>query len=611
MDRFIVNIIHRPELLPEYIDRVTQDGQTEELSKKEVVGESLDIFRLQQEIAHRNGLRTTIQMTYASLFNEEAIALAKDHHARYGDEISLTFLGLNCKEFRERYNNKELAIWLFSIEDKRKIVDDLFERFYNVFEFYPTSTGSYYMDAELVRYIKERYPMIKIAVATCFEEGPRVYHNCNNSWYTLLDGGPWTAWIPSKENIHCLAKDEADDIGIVAIPHLSRDLLASIDSPGLFFGTHPQNILRGMVYEGDQIPYMYNLIDQYRALMKQNCGFGYNMVYVGPGWMGKGGRWEANYHLLVKSYEDFLAYYGELKQQGQLIDQTMSEFADTFRAHQTYTEPLCALWRDILYGTDYQVFWYADPYFRVLVDMKQGGAITDLRPYAAQLNRPVGVGTPHLQNACYPYLVHSHYRAGAFTHYAGEGAIKSCKVLFEKEEIDLSACRTHAHHSIDGDSRVLIFEPVTLEFNGLTIELQTTYRFPKDSGEIWISRRIVKASNPNVKVSVDEYITSCYGTNEYPEDLSGVRLTVDDFNGNNHMIEYAYKCREHYLENAARVTGNIPQVNSLLSMLPGSSAVTGYIREGYAFAPNLTLGMKKIIGLNEELLTCLKVEKAK
>jgi hypothetical protein len=77
MDQFIVNIIHRPELLPEYIDRSAQAGQTEELSKREVVSESLDIFRLQQEIAHRNNLRTTIQMTYASLFNHEATALAK------------------------------------------------------------------------------------------------------------------------------------------------------------------------------------------------------------------------------------------------------------------------------------------------------------------------------------------------------------------------------------------------------------------------------------------------------------------------------------------------------------------------------------------------------
>jgi hypothetical protein len=289
----------------------------------------------------------------------------------------------------------------------------------------------------------------------------------------------------------------------------------------------------------------------------------------------------------------------------------MSEFADTFRAHQTYSEPLCALWRDILYGTDYQVFWYADPYFRVLVDMKQGGAITDLRPYAAQLNRPVGVGTPYLQNACYPYLVQSHYRAGAFTHYAGEGAIKSCKVRNSKEEVDLSACRTHARLETVNGERVLILDPVAIEFNGLTIELQTTFRFPKDSGEIWISRRVVRASDPSAKVTVDEYITSCYGTNEYPEDLTGVQLEVTGVDGQSRTIDYAYQCRELYQQNAVVVSGLVPQVNSLMSMTTGSDAVTGYVREGYAFAPNLTLGMSKTIGLNEELLTCLKVAKAK
>ncbi len=168
---------------------------------------------------------------------------------RFGDEIGSTFLGIQCAEFRQKFKSKELAIWLFSMEDKRKIVDEVFGKFHAVFGFYPTSTGSYYMDAELVNYIKEKYPMVKAAVATCWEEGPKAYWNANNSWYTLLDGGPWNPWIPSKRNIHCPASDEADDIGIVAIPHLSRDLMAVFDGPGSYYGTHPQNILRGMVYE--------------------------------------------------------------------------------------------------------------------------------------------------------------------------------------------------------------------------------------------------------------------------------------------------------------------------------------------------------------------------
>jgi hypothetical protein len=209
MDKFIVNIIHRPEMVPEYAEKVTGHGKEEDIGRKALLTESLDIFKTQQEIAHKNGLKTTIQMTYASLFNDEAVEIAKEHHDKYGDEIALSLLGLPCKEFRDKYKTKDFCIWMFSMEDKKSIVDDVFAKFYESFGFYPESTGSYYIDAELTNYIKEKYPSIKCEVATCFEEGPKAYHTCNNSWYTLMDGGPWNPWIPSKQNTHAPAADES------------------------------------------------------------------------------------------------------------------------------------------------------------------------------------------------------------------------------------------------------------------------------------------------------------------------------------------------------------------------------------------------------------------
>ena len=73
MDKFIVNIIHRPEMVPEYAEKVTGHGKAEDIGRKALLTESLDIFKTQQRLAHENGLKTTIQMTYASLFNEEAV----------------------------------------------------------------------------------------------------------------------------------------------------------------------------------------------------------------------------------------------------------------------------------------------------------------------------------------------------------------------------------------------------------------------------------------------------------------------------------------------------------------------------------------------------------
>ena len=63
-NEFIVNIIHCPELSPEYAAK-TLGKKVGDMNK-----ESMDIFLFQQECAHKNGLKTTIHITYASLFSD-------------------------------------------------------------------------------------------------------------------------------------------------------------------------------------------------------------------------------------------------------------------------------------------------------------------------------------------------------------------------------------------------------------------------------------------------------------------------------------------------------------------------------------------------------------
>ncbi len=604
---FILNLVHRPELAPEYAEKITGQGQHENIAKKELRDESLEIFKLQQSIAHKNGLKTTIQMTYASLFSEEAVRLAKEDHEKYGDEIGLTLLGLPCKEFREKYKTKDFCIWMFSWKDKVEIVHDVFELFKEKFGFYPQSTGSYYMDAELINYIKEKYPSVVSAIATCWEEGPKAYHTCNNSWYTFMDGGPWNPWIPSKQNSAAPAANKEEDSGVVAIPHLSRDLLACFDGNGSNFGTHPQNVLRGMIYRNGEYPYLFNLIDQYRHLSKYNNGYSYNMMFVGPGWMNKMGRWEAPYELLVKAYEDGCAYYGKLKKEGKLIDMTMAEFASYYRDNKEYKEPECALWEDILYGGGKELFWYADPYLRTCVDLNQGGALIDLRPYVAKLNWPVGIGTKHVYDASYPYLIQANYRAGYFTHYAGEGTIKSAKVSYQGEEVDLALCRTKGQFSQAGKTRILTLDPVEIVFKNLTVKIESKLHFEEGSSAIKFERKILSVSDPTKAIEINEYMTGAYGTTEYSENMKGIKLSVLDEKP--HTISYQYKCRELQSSKAKEVVGLIPQVATKIRMY-SDHKTTGYVKEGYAFSPMYTLGLKKVLKESEVFVTWLKLEKA-
>ena len=442
------------------------------------------------------------------------------------------------------------------------------------------------MDAELVNYIKEKYPMIKAAVATCWEEGPKAYWNANNSWYTIFDGGPWNPWIPSKRNIHCPASDEEDDIGIVAIPHISRDLMAVFDGPGSYYGTHPQNILRGMVYEDHEIPYFKNIVDQYRAMAKYNRGYSYNMMYVGPGWMSKGGRWEADYDILLKSYKDGMAYYGQLKKDGQAMDVTMSEFADIYRADRPYTRPECTLWKDILYGSRRQQFWYADPWMRFCLDMNQGGAMIDLRPYAAKLVRPCGVGTKHHPGrllsvpgavALPGRVLYALCRRRGGQELPGSATTARRWTCAPAGRWHLVGGRRYPHRDTrPGGDRIR---------DASRSASQSIFRMTEGTGEIEIIRRIIDTTDPEAEIAIDEYITACYGTTEYPEDLTGVSLTLKGTVRHTKSIEYAYQCREAQWRTSRRPRRSCRRWIPACACAPTRTTRTGISARGLHFRP--------------------------
>ena len=114
-------------------------------------------------------------------------------------------------------------------------------------------------------------------------------------------------------------------------------------------------------------------------------------------------------------------------------------------------------------------------------------------------------------------------------------------------------------------------------------------------------RRLLETNIPGAKVEIDEYITACYGTTEYPEDMCGITLTAGE-----KCIDYAYKCRS--AESSVTASALIPQINTRVSLNAGGSDC--YVREGYAFSPMFTLGVKGSISEKEGFVSWLKLEKA-
>ncbi|MFQ7490812.1 MAG: hypothetical protein ACLRMH_08525, partial [Lachnospiraceae bacterium] len=129
------------------------------------------------------------------------------------------------------------------------------------------------------------------------------------------------------------------------------------------------------------------------------------------------------------------------------------------------------------------------------------------------------------------------------------------------------------------------------------------------SQEIKIERNILEMSNPDAEVTINEYMVACYGTTEYSENMNGITLKcVGDTETKE--IEYAYKCREAEVAGAKEVYAVIPPVDTKVSLTAEGKNYTGYVKEGYAFSPMLTLGYTTTLKNKEVFATCLKVEKA-
>ena len=115
-------------------------------------------------------------------------------------------------------------------------------------------------------------------------------------------------------------------------------------------------------------------------------------------------------------------------------------------------------------------------------------------------------------------------------------------------------------------------------------------------------------SNPDAEVTLNEYMVACYGTTEYSEDMTNIKLRIDGPEVK--TIDYAYKCREEGVVGATEVSAVVPEIETRVSMTASDSAAEGYVKEGYAFSPMFTLGYKKTISDKEVFATWLNLAKA-
>lgn len=580
----ILNILHRPD-----------------------TPERRALFELEQRYAHESGIRTTILVTAEAMADPDQVALVKREAAEHGDEIGLSFHGLTHPSVTAITGYGQEALWLFSREHKRAIITFLAERFVELFGVPPTSVASYHLDSSTMALVREIMPSVRGAVAGCFEEGVRVFHGCNHSWYLFNEGMPWGPWYPSKTHTLRPARDESDWCGIVAVPHLMRDMVLSYEGRNDFWASHPPNVMRGMGYEGDDCPYDRNLIDLFRWQERFNDGYSYYNSFVSTAWLAEHHAIDDTPEVAQLLYRRQLEYLGGLAREGAVQPMTLTEFADWFREHRGFGEPELYFAKELLYGSGKHYVWYLDSDQRVLVDATQGGSIGDLRPYAGRLPVETGPESPSKAVGSYPYVIQSQHRTGMQNHFQ-DGTRTTALVTVGEERIDLGTLPTRvadAHRS--HDEWIVRLEPVSLRTaHGAPVATVATRITFAPGGVTRIARRFTEVVAP---FTITERAKLAPGVTEYPVDLSGATVRVSGTTSDE--LEYRYDgrvIRTEAAEAARAVLGSIQTSVALEPYDGGAWIAIG--EEGHLFSPYVTLSLSRTITTDEESQVCLIIAHA-
>ena len=566
----IISIVHIPEVF---------EGHPE----------MWESFLWQQDCAHKYGLKVSLIVSYNTFCNPPWAEKLKTYEREFGDEIGLEF-GLNG-ELQKKFGVKG-SFYHLPLTKRWEVIRFLFEEFRRAFGRYPTTVASIQMDAPTLRLIKKKYPEVKAVIATCFEEGVNVYHGCNPAWFNFNEGGPWWPWLPSKYNSLAPAANPEEEIGLVGIPWLNRDMIQSFDSRNDWYSSELGDLLRSKSVSEDDMDYLYDFTDQWLEQARYNGGFSFYMMLKESSWLDprKPPIYDESYHVARKLYEEYLAFLARKRKEDSSVEvMCLTEFAKWFRGSELGRagqgqQPYVCLWRDIRFASGKQYLWYIDGNLRLTIDMNRGGSIVDLRPYVAKVEKFTGVDSPHLYDGSYPYIIQAHHR---------NHSIYTCWVTAGGFRVPLFSKRTRCSDVSREEGLVRVeTEPVLLDLNGLVVRLRTNYVIHSD-GTLVIEREIVDSSDRSAQITLEEELTGCWGTTDYPADMRGIRLKL--CKEDNQELEFSYLGRELEAPNIRWAGVYIPQIDCSVILRPLEGPASGWIEEGYLSKPFFTLKLIKTI----------------
>ena len=246
----------------------------------------------------------------------------------------------------------------YSRPDREKLVSALYERFKEVFGYYPRVFGSWFFDSHTLRYIADRY-------------GADAFCNCKEQYgtdgYTLWGGYYGQGYYPAKTNVFFPAQSPENQISIPVFRMLGSD---PVDQYDYQLDAQRQTLTpQGVITLEPGDPHKKGGADP--AWVDWFMAENYNGECLSFGYAQAGQENSFSWELMKDGLVNQFALFEKLQASGKLSVEPLGETGRWYQAEYALTPPSVISAHSSFEGNKTSL-WYSTRYYRINLYTKDG-----------------------------------------------------------------------------------------------------------------------------------------------------------------------------------------------------------------------------------------------
>ncbi len=381
------------------------------------------------EVESRN-LPATWLVTYNVLTKNDFVKELKS--LNHDQEIGI-FLEVTpelSKKANVAYNNTSSWHYATSIflsgytqNDRKKLIDTVFNTFKDNFGYYPVSVGAWWVDSYSLEYMKKKYNIVSVLGVS--DQYDLDHYTVWGTWWSV-------PYYPNKTHAAIPAKNKSEKLDIVSLRWAARDPIYGYHSPS----HNAASMYSVQDYSTLKInsSYFEKLLSTF-ALPQYRNSFGH--ITVGLEGDLDPLTYKTNYAVQLDMIKQFA-------QTNNTKPLTMAEFSKWYRVSFPSISPNHLVYsHDLLEKTTAQSIWMQTPYYRIgfLYDSKTKRLqIIDLREYYSNFKEPF-YSEKNMQNnlpITLPFLIDTEINPGTQENYNFGELLKvtNKSLVFEKGTVE-------------------------------------------------------------------------------------------------------------------------------------------------------------------------------